>query len=95
MSNTARENYIDAKEYKPVNSSNIQKENYLDSLRKLRLRNVNKVVIVNIKINSLPAKFDLVKEIILKNVDILVIRDTKLDGIFPLGQLNVEGITMP
>ena len=42
LSNAAQENYIDPKENKPVNSSNIQEENSLDSLRKLRLRNVNK-----------------------------------------------------
>ena len=38
----------------------------------LRL-NVNVKVKVNININSLPAKFVQVKEVILKNVDILVI----------------------
>ena len=95
MSNAAQENYIDPQENKPVNSSNIQEENSLDSLRKLRLRNVNKVIIGNININSLPAKFDQVKEVILKNVDILVITETKLDDTFPLGQFNVEGFTMP
>ena len=95
MSNAAQENYIDPKENKPVNSSNIQEENSLDSLRKLRLRNVNKVIIGDININSLPAKFDQVKEVILKNVDILVITETKLDDTFPLGQFYVERFTMP
>ena len=52
MSNAAQENYIDPKENKPVNSSNIQEENSLDSLRKLRLRNVNKVIIGNINISK-------------------------------------------
>ena len=95
LSNAAQENYIDPKENKPVNSSNIQEENSLDSFRKLRLRNANKVIIGNININSLPAKFDQVKEVILKNVDILVITETKLDDTFPLGQFYVEGFTMP
>ena len=95
MSNAFQENNIDPKEYKPVNSSNIQEESSLDSLRKLRLRNVNKVIIGDININSLPAKFDQVKEVILKNVDILVITETKFDDTFPLGQIYVEGFTMP
>ena len=95
MSNVAQENYIDPKENKPVNSSNIQEENSLDSLRKSRLRNVNKVIIGNINTNPLPANFDQVKEVILKNVDILVITQTKLDDTFPLGQFYVEGFTMP
>ena len=54
LSNVAQENYIDPKESKPLNSSNIEEENSLDSLRKLRLRDVNKVIIGNININSLP-----------------------------------------
>ena len=95
MSNAGQENYIDPKEYKAVNSSNIQEENSLNSLRKLRLKNVNKVIIGNININSLPAKFNQVKKVILKNVDILVITETKLDDTFPLGQFYVEGFTMP
>ena len=95
MSNAAQENYIDPKEYKPVNSSNVQEENSLDSLRKSRLRNVNKVIIGNINTNSLPGNFDQVKEVILKNADILVITQTKIDDTFPLGQFYVEGFTMP
>ena len=62
LNNAPQENYIDPKQNKPVNSSNIQEENYLNSIRKLRLRNVNKAIIGNVNINSLPAKFDQVKE---------------------------------
>ena len=36
---------------KPVNSGNIQDENSLDDLRKLRLTNVNKVIIANVNIS--------------------------------------------
>ena len=77
MNKAAQENYIDPKESKPLNSNNIEEENSLDSLRKLRLRDVNKVIIGNININSLP--------VISKNFDILVITETKLDDTFPLG----------
>ena len=66
-----QENYTDPKKNNSVNSSYIQEENSLDSLRKLTLRNVNKVIIGNININFLPAQFGQVKEVILKNVDIL------------------------
>ena len=78
-----------------VTSRNIQKENSLDDLHKLRLSNVNKVIIGNINVNSPPTKFDQVKEVILKNVDILVVTETKLDETFPLGQFYVERFTMP
>ena len=59
---------------------------------------MNKAIIGNININSLPAKFDKVKGVILKkikNVNILVITETKLDDAFLLGQFYVEGFTMP
>ena len=66
LSNAAEEDYIDTKENKPINSSYIQEENTLGSLPKLRLKNVNKVIIDKININSLPANFDQVKEVIIK-----------------------------
>ena len=94
MSNAAQENCTGPKENNPVNSCNIQEENPLDDLCKLRLRNVNKVIIDNISINSLPARFDQVKEVISKNVDILVIAETKLDDTLPLGQFYVEGLLL-
>ena len=81
MSNTAQEKVTVVKE--SVTSGNVQKENSLHDLHKLRLSNVNKVIIGNININSLPAKFGQVKEVILKNVDILVVTETKLDETFP------------
>ena len=56
---------------------------------------MNKVIIGNININSLLAKFHQVKEVILKNVDILVITETKLGDTFPLDQFYVEGFAMP
>ena len=55
---------------------------------------MNKVIVGNININSLPAKIDQFKEVILKNVDILVITMTKLDDTLPLAQFYVEEFTM-
>ena len=93
MSNAAQENYTGPKANNSVNSCNIREENSLDDLRKLRLRNVNKVITGNISINFLPVKSDQVTEVISKNVDILVIAEIKLDDTFPLGQFYVEGFT--
>ena len=56
---------------------------------------MNKVIIGNININSLPAKFDQVKEVISKHTDTLVTTETKLDDTFPLDQFYVEGFTIP
>ena len=58
----------------------------------IKVRYLNKVTIGNININSLPAKFDHVKVVILKDVDILVLKETQVDDTFSLGQLYVEGL---
>ena len=95
MSNAGQENFTNPKRKKPVNSGNFQKEDSLDDICKLRLRNLNKIIIGNVNLKPLLANFDQVKEVILKDADILVITETKLDDTFPLGQFYVEGFTTP
>ena len=48
-----------------------------------------------LSINSLSAKFDRVKGVLLKHVDILVITETELTDTFPLCQFHVDGFFMP
>ena len=54
----------------------------MTEIKNLRFRNVNKVIIGNLYINSLPNKFDQLREIVLKYVDVLVISENKLDDSF-------------
>ena len=68
LSNAFKENCTDLMENKPPSSGNVQEKNSLDSYHKVRLRNVNKIITCNININSLPAKFEQAKEVILKYV---------------------------
>ena len=61
----------------------------LDSLsenKNLKLRSVNKVINGNININSLPNKFEKLKELVITHIDVLVITETKLDHSFPTSQ---------
>ena len=69
--------------------------NFVNSIKDLRLRNVNRVLIGNININSIPNKFSQLKELVLKYVDILVITETKLDDSFPNAQFLVDGFSVP
>ena len=55
----------------------------LTEIKKLRLRNINKVLFGTLNINSLPKKFDQLREIVLKHVDVLVVTETKLDDTLP------------
>ena len=54
----------------------------MEQLNELRLKNMNKLVICHLSINSLSNKFDQLKLIIKNKVDILVITETKLDSSF-------------
>ena len=49
----------------------------------------------HLNINSFPRKFDQLKSIIGKNIDILVITETKIDSSFPNSQFGIEGFSMP
>ena len=58
---------------------------HLSEIKNLRLRNRNKVIIRNININSLPVKY----------IDVLVIRESKLDNSFPTSQFQVKSLPEP
>ena len=60
-------------------------------LKEIRIKNVNRVTIGTLNINSLAPKFEQLRTIIGKNLDILTIQETKLDSSFPSGQFVLEG----
>ena len=70
-------------------------ENANEILRKIKVKNVDRVVIGTLNLNSLPNKFDQLKDIIGKNLDIIAIQETKLDESFPTQQFIIEGYTKP
>ena len=66
-----------------------------DMLREIRIKHTNKIVIGTLNINSLASKFEQLKEIIGRNLDILTIQETKLDSSFPTQQFTLEGYSEP
>ena len=72
-------------------------------IRKIRFKspirskkfNVNKAIIGQININSISSKFNQLKELVLKHVDILVVCEAKLDETFPNSQLHMDGFSLP
>ena len=64
-------------------------------LKKIRVKNVNRVIIGTLNINSLATKFEQLREIIGTNLDILTIQETKLDASFPSGQFFIDGYSEP
>ena len=64
-------------------------------LRKIRIKNINRVMIGTLNINSLASKFDQLREVIGDHLDILTIQETKLDSSFPPGQFVIDGYSEP
>ena len=58
-------------------------------LKKMKHSNPNKIVIGHININSIWQKFIFLKDIIGRNIDILLTSETKLDSSFPDGQFYI------
>ena len=79
-------------------SNEMNNDEFLDPLstiKNLWLSNVNRVVIDNLNISSLPNKFNQLKEIVIKYVDILGLTERKLDDYFPNSQFSVDGFSEP
>ena len=64
-------------------------------LKMIRTKNVNRLIIRQVNINSIRNKFEALKSITTGNLDILVITETKLDESFPDGQFYTEGYCIP
>ncbi len=67
--------------------------NYI--LSEYRIKNVNRVVLATLNINSIANKFDQLKLMIGNNIDVLVLTETKLDDSFPTAQFVIEGFATP
>ena len=64
-------------------------------LKDIRIKNVNRLIIGNLNINSIPNKFDQLKAVIPGYIDILVLVETKVDVFFPESQFIIEGYSIP
>ena len=64
-------------------------------LRALRKKNLNKLIIAHLKVNSLRNKFEFLKKQIQDNIDILMISEIKIDASFPIGQFLLKGYRTP
>ena len=74
---------------------NMKDSNPHHMLTKIRGQNVDNIIIAHLNINSLPNKFEVLKSLVLGNVDLLIISETKIDESFPLNQFIIEGFSSP
>ena len=59
----------------------------------LRRKNLKRVILAQLNINSLRNKFDLLAEGIKRKIDVLMTSETKIDETFPSRQFYIEGFT--
>ena len=76
-------------------SEHLMGENAEKVLKEIRIKNVNRIIIGTLNINSMSAKFEQLKLIIGTYLDILVIKKTKLDPSFPDDQFFIDGYKSP
>ena len=58
-------------------------------------KNINRLIFSQLNINSLRNKFEFLQHIINKNIDVLLISETKIDSSFPSTQFDLEGYAIP
>ena len=77
---------------------NISQEKTVDypaNLKTLKLNNINRLLIGCININSIKGKFDSFKKIVMANLDIIVVNESKIDASFTQQQFAIEGYHLP
>ena len=78
--------------------SNLEDNDDLDGkseLKNLRLKNVGRLVIGYLNINSVRNKFEGLKDFVSDNIDILIVAETKIDNSFPKAQFFMQGYSEP
>ena len=70
-------------------------QNFSIALKNNRLKNVDKLVFGHLNINSIRNKFDLLADAINRNIDVLLISETKIDSSFPDSQFQLSGFSCP
>ena len=64
-------------------------------LENIRCKNINRLIFAQLNINSLRNKSESLQHIINKNIDVLLISETKIDSSFPSVQFHLEGYATP
>ena len=72
-------------------SSEMSKDPY-QTLKDIRVSNVDRLIFGQLNINSLRNKFETLKLIVKVNLDILIITESKLDDTFPTNQFIIHGV---
>ena len=78
-----------------VETSNIVTEDPYTVLKDIRMKNIHKIVIGHLNVNSIRNKIDVVSDLIIGNIDIFLITESKIDNTFPTSQFKIFGYHLP
>ena len=82
-------------EFSTIDKVATEEEDVKSSLGSLKLSNVNRLILDGINISSIRNKFELLFSLVLNNIDVLLISETKIDNTFPVSQFCVPGYSVP
>ena len=83
------------KSNEPYQSVTLEGKVPLSILDELRKKNLGRIIIGHLNINSLRNKFDEMKSMIQGKVDIFVVSERKIDESFPTCQFKIDGFFYP
>ena len=87
---------VNAQPFLPATLNNVTEDGDVYSvLSNLRIKNINRILIAHLNINSLRYKFDKLSDIITGKIDIILISEAKLDNTFPLSNFKIPGFCTP
>ena len=64
-------------------------------LQRLRVKNIGRILIGHINLNSIRHKFHTISDLIKGKIDIFLISETKIDNSFPNSQFQIHGYSSP
>ena len=64
-------------------------------MRDISRKSMNRMKIGQLSIISIKNKFDLLIPAVVRNLEILIITETKIDSSFPEAQFEIDGFTTP
>ena len=64
-------------------------------LKRLRSNHPQQIIIGHLNFNSITNKSDIMKPILMDNIDIFMVTETKLDDSLPASQFNIKGFSTP
>ena len=64
-------------------------------LQSIRLKNIDRIIIGHLNINSIRNKIEILNDIIQDKIDVFLVSETKIDKTFPTAQFYLNGFETP